>query len=117
MPIGAMARLGPMRGEKHYAQSIISTLLTAEDAGSRLPSTAVPAATGDPDLGARLRALRKDRGLALKAVAANAGISLPFLSEIERGQKLPSLAVLARLAPALGTSVVQILSGLERYDG
>lgn len=72
-------------------------------------------ATGDPDLGDRLRSLRKAKGLALKAVSAQAGISLPFLSEVERGQKLPTLNVLVKLATALDTSVVGVLSGLPRY--
>jgi transcriptional regulator with XRE-family HTH domain len=76
----------------------------------------VSTATGDPELGARLRSLRKDKGLALKAVAAAAGISLPFLSEIERGQKLPSLNVLSEVAAALGVSVVELLRGLPRYE-
>jgi XRE family transcriptional regulator, regulator of sulfur utilization len=60
--------------------------------------------------------LRKARGLALKAVAKEAAISVPFLSEIERGMKLPSLHVLAAVANALGVSVVELLKGLPRYE-
>jgi transcriptional regulator with XRE-family HTH domain len=60
--------------------------------------------------------LRVEKGVGLKVVARRAGISLPYLSEIERGLKLPSLEVLARLARALDSDVVGVLQGLPRYD-
>jgi transcriptional regulator with XRE-family HTH domain len=73
-------------------------------------------ATGDPNLGARLRSLRLDQGLSLKAVAEQAAISVPYLSEVERGRKLPALDMLARIANALDTNVTKLLRGLEPYD-
>jgi len=72
--------------------------------------------SGDPRLGARLRELRVEKGVGLKVVARRADISLPYLSEIERGLKLPSLDVLARAARALGSDVVGVLQGLPGYD-
>ena len=51
----------------------------------------------------------------MTAVAAAAGISLPFLLEIERGYKLPSLNMLAWVAEVVDTSLVALLSGLPRY--
>lgn len=41
-------------------------------------------------LGRKLRAVREDRGARLVDVAARAGISPQYLSEIERGRKEPS---------------------------
>jgi XRE family transcriptional regulator, regulator of sulfur utilization len=72
--------------------------------------------TGNEALGRRLRSLRSDRGLKLRAVAATAGISLQYLSEVERGLKLPSLDVLDRLARALDASVIDVLRGVPPYD-
>lgn len=53
-------------------------------------------------LGCELRRRRQDLGLTIGALAARAGLSQSFLSEIERGKKLPSLASLDRIAAALG---------------
>ena len=72
--------------------------------------------TGDPRLGARLRDLRLKSGVALKVIAKRADISIAYLSEVERGRKLPAIDVLARIADALDTSVVEILKGLGPYD-
>lgn len=74
------------------------------------------ASTGDADLGARLRALRVEQGVALKVVAKKADVSVPYLSEVERGRKLPALDVLARIAAALNTNVPALLRGLRPYD-
>ncbi len=71
---------------------------------------------GRENLGRRLRELRLERGLTLRATAEAAGMSLPYLSEIERGRKLPSLDVLERLAEALGLGVINVLRGVAPYD-
>ena len=52
-----------------------------------------------------VRAFREHRGLTLRALAGQAGVSPSYLSEIERGRKPGSVAALAGLAEALGTSV------------
>lgn len=52
----------------------------------------------------------------LRALATRSDVSLPYLSEIERGAKLPSLDVLARIAVALDTTVVAMLKGVPPYD-
>jgi transcriptional regulator with XRE-family HTH domain len=39
----------------------------------------------ETDLGARVRALRRERGLTLKGLGRLAGLSHPFLSQVERG--------------------------------
>jgi len=73
-----------------------------------------PPAGADPlvvALGARIRALRRARGLTLVRLAAAAGLSHPFLSKLERGLAAPSMASLAQIARALGTSQVELLAG------
>ena len=60
-------------------------------------------------LGNALRRLRRARGLTLRQVAALAGVSLAYLSEIERGRKEPSSEVLAAVCRALGIPLVDLL--------
>jgi transcriptional regulator with XRE-family HTH domain len=56
-------------------------------------------------LGARVRALRRQRGLTLKALGRRAGLSHPFLSQLERGLAWPSVRSVERIARALDVSV------------
>jgi transcriptional regulator with XRE-family HTH domain len=60
-------------------------------------------------LGARLRAQRQRRGFNLAALAAASGVSRSMISDIERGAKVPTVLVLARLATALGVTVSRLL--------
>src|SRR6266567_6229322 len=69
-------------------------------------------------LGRRLRALRQEQQETLSETAARAGISPQYLSEIERGRKEPSSEMIAALAGALGTTLIdlteQVAVGLRR---
>jgi transcriptional regulator with XRE-family HTH domain len=60
------------------------------------------------DLGGRVRSLRRQRGLTLKALGAAAGLSHPFLSQVERGLARPSVASVERIAGALGVPVAHL---------
>jgi transcriptional regulator with XRE-family HTH domain len=62
-------------------------------------------------LGATIRSRRKALGRTLQDVAKEAALSQPFLSQIERGQALPSMRSLDRIAHALGTSGISLLTG------
>ena len=59
-------------------------------------------------MGARVRSLRRERGLTLKALGARAGLSHPFLSQLERGLARPSLGSIERIARALGVPVADL---------
>ncbi|GJE41002.1 cupin domain-containing protein [Methylobacterium soli] len=59
----------------------------------------------DVAVGQRLRALRLARGLSLEKVAASTGVSIGFLSQVERGLSSPSLRMLALLADTLQTGL------------
>jgi transcriptional regulator with XRE-family HTH domain len=61
-------------------------------------------------LGLKLRALRQERGLGLKELAARTGVSVSYLSEIESGKKYPKPDRLVELAGALGTSYEELVS-------
>ena len=56
-------------------------------------------------LGARVRALRRERGWTLKQLGREAGLSHPFLSQLERGLARPSVGSAERIARALGVPV------------
>ena len=62
----------------------------------------------ETDLGARVRALRRERGLTLKGLGRLAGLSHPFLSQVERGRANASVASLKRIAAALGVNVADL---------
>ncbi|NQX17334.1 helix-turn-helix domain-containing protein [Rathayibacter sp. VKM Ac-2857] len=60
-------------------------------------------------LGNSVRAARVARQLPMRTVALEAGISQPFLSQIENGRTLPSLLTLYRLARALDVPVSELV--------
>ena len=53
-------------------------------------------------IGQFIREKRNARGLSLRRLALQAGITPPFLSDIERGRRFPSEKSRAKLAPLLG---------------
>lgn len=59
----------------------------------------------DAFLAARVRDLRRDRGLTLEQMAALSGVSRSMISLIERQETSPTAAVLNKLADALGISL------------
>jgi len=62
-----------------------------------------------PRVGAALAALRQQRGLSLDELSRQAGVSKSMLSQIERHQANPTVAVVWRLATALGVAVGELL--------
>lgn len=59
-------------------------------------------------LGAQLRRLRLHQRLTITTTARRAGISAQYLSEVERGRKDPSSEIVAAIAGALDTSLVEV---------
>src|SRR3974390_2864700 len=57
------------------------------------------------DLGGRVRHLRTARGWSLESLASASGVSRSMLSQIEREQANPTLAVTLRIARAFGLSL------------
>lgn len=69
-----------------------------------------PAAAFDPTVvGQRVRALREAMRLSLRDLAERSGVSAPMLSQVERGETSPTLAVAARIAAGLDLSLSQLL--------
>lgn len=61
-------------------------------------------------LGGVLRQARHDQKRTLSDVADRAGISVPYLSEIERGRKEPSSEMLAAVCGALDLELLDLVS-------
>jgi transcriptional regulator with XRE-family HTH domain len=69
-------------------------------------------ADGD-GVGVRVRRFRRARGLSLEQAAGLAGVSKPYLSRLERGERsLDSRALLLRIASALEVSVADLTDSL-----
>jgi XRE family transcriptional regulator, regulator of sulfur utilization len=67
-------------------------------------------------VGARVRALREAMDLSLRDLAERSGVSAPMLSQVERGETSPTLAVASRIAGGLELSLSQLLR-LDEGDG
>ena len=65
------------------------------------------------NVGERIRRVRREQGLTLKAVELRSGVSAAHLSEIERGVTSPTMGSLARVARALAKSIAYFLEESE----
>lgn len=61
------------------------------------------------DAGQRVRALREGMELSLRDLAERSGVSAQMLSQVERGETSPTLAVAARIAAGLELTLSQLL--------
>ncbi|GGM04357.1 helix-turn-helix domain-containing protein [Nakamurella endophytica] len=62
------------------------------------------------DLGAFIREQRTEAQISLRALAARAGVSNPYLSQVERGLRRPSADILAQIARGLSISAESLLA-------
>lgn len=63
-------------------------------------------------VGDRLRRMRHERGETLAEVARRAGVSVQYLSEVERGRKEPSSEIVAAILGALGGTLLDLTAGV-----
>ena len=64
--------------------------------------------------GSPVRAFRDHQGLSLRELSRRSGVSLSYLSEIERGRKPGSVAAMTRIAAALGVTIDSLVIGEQR---
>jgi len=90
-----------------YGEMAVGPTATATrpraDSGSQGPPEAVAA------VGPRIRALRESMGLSLRDLAQRSGVSAPMLSQVERGEASPTLAVATRIAAGLDLTLSRLL--------
>ena len=79
----------------------VSTATPEQSEGTAAPAVA--------EIGPRVRALRESMGLSLRDLAARTGVSAPMLSQVERGETSPTLAVAGRIAAGLELTLSQLL--------
>jgi transcriptional regulator with XRE-family HTH domain len=72
-----------------------------------------PSSQLQPTIGRRIVACREARGWTQKRLAEEAGISVPFLSDVENDKRAIGSEALLRLADALGASTDYLLKGVE----
>lgn len=66
--------------------------------------------------GRRVRLLREAKGFSLRDLAERSGVSAPMLSQVERGDTSPTLAVAAKIAAGLDLTLSQLLRLDEGQD-
>ncbi len=68
---------------------------------------------GTESIGKKVRELRTERGLSVRTLAARAGFSPSFISQMESDAVSPSIASLEKVAEELGVSLGQFFSSIE----
>lgn len=81
--------------------------MTVTPLGYKIPSNMT--------LAERLRELRTQKGWRLKDLADQSALSVPYLSDLERGRTNPSLETLQSLASAHRVSVNDLLAPVDFY--
>ena len=66
--------------------------------------------------GQRLRELRQKYGVTQQQLSVTTGLTEGYISNMERGQKVPSLTTILRLAVALGCRVTELVSIFDKTD-
>ena len=64
-------------------------------------------------LGERLRLIRKQHKLTLKDLKERSDLSVPYLSDIERGVVNPSIDTLQKVAKAYTMTVQELITGVD----
>lgn len=89
----------------------LSQPLSAAPTATLAPAPRLAAAPQPPQVGSALASLREQQGLSMDELSRRAGVSKSMLSQIERAQANPTVAVVWRLANALGVPLSQLLEG------
>lgn len=74
-----------------------------------MPTTITRETETSDALGLRVRALRDAADLSLRDLADRTGVSAPMLSQVERGETSPTLAVAGKIAAGLDLTLSQLL--------
>jgi XRE family transcriptional regulator, regulator of sulfur utilization len=79
-------------------------------ASSTQPKSAnATALTAEGAVGMRVKSLREGMDLSLRDLAVRSGVSAPMLSQVERGDTSPTLAVAQKIASGLDLTLSQLL--------
>jgi len=70
-----------------------------------------------PDIGSFIRQQRERSAISVRKLAERAGISNPYLSQIERGLRKPSAEILKRIARGLSVSAESLYERAGLLEG
>lgn len=70
-----------------------------------------------PPIGQRIRTVRQERGISLRALARQANVSASLVSQIETGRLRPSVSTLYAVTGALGVPVSDLLESPAEING
>jgi transcriptional regulator with XRE-family HTH domain len=104
------ARAGPDAVSEDVAHAAL-----ARGAAAAPGAAAAASAPVEVDLGARIRVLRLARGATLRQLAAQAGVTESFLSQVEREVTSPSIASVQRIARALDLAIAELFTEEAPY--
>lgn len=97
----------PATGQPEYAVVPYAVYLALKERGELGSTPPIPHTI--PSGENRIKAWRKALGLSQAALASRAGISIPYLSQLEHNVRVGSKDVLKRLAQALEVKIDQII--------
>lgn len=70
----------------------------------------------DPPFGSVLRRLRQERGYTIEEAAKRAQVTTNYLGDVERGQRNPTMKVVARILAGLRMSWVEFAQLLDSAE-
>jgi transcriptional regulator with XRE-family HTH domain len=76
---------------------------------TKLKASNGTAVTSDGTLGPRIKSLREGMDLSLRDLSERSGVSAPMLSQVERGDTSPTLAIAEKIAAGLDLTLSQLL--------
>lgn len=80
----------------------------------RPPGTTTYEAEPALAFGRAVRAARMEQGIAQEALASLAGIERSHMGKIERGEHMPTLALILKISMALRKSAAELIGATER---
>jgi transcriptional regulator with XRE-family HTH domain len=87
--------------KKSLSPKALDKLFNHPDMAGELESASI-STTG---LGDKIRALRKEKDLSLEELGNSLGLSFTYLSEIERGERVPSIQALQKISSYFGIPI------------
>ena len=67
-------------------------------------------------LGMRIRYLRKQKGMSQEDLALESGVNKNYLSDLERGERNPTVLVMEKIATALGIDLSTLFKGIQSFE-
>ena len=67
------------------------------------------------ELGMRIRYLREQKKMTLEDLSFESNVNKNYLSDLERGNRNPTVKILSRIAEALEVTLEELFKGIRTY--